>query len=149
MHFLTVSKTAITLVTFYGQCYWRENGFDNIYLRNCCSYSQFMNAAFLQYIKATARLPSWCILGNSSALRLCFYGIEKSKYAPQGWGQTVWLVAKKKRDWIKAFFKAEVFGFFSSWSPKFWGFHHWPEQIHKESPKSREWECTNCKGGKL
>lgn len=76
MHFLTVSKTAITLVTFYGQCYWRENGFDNIYLKNCCSYSQFMNAACLQYIKATARLPSRCILGNSSAVRLGVYGIE-------------------------------------------------------------------------
>jgi len=58
MHFLTASKIAITLVKFYVQCYWRENGFDNIYLKNCCSYSQFMNAAFLQYIKSIARLPS-------------------------------------------------------------------------------------------
>lgn len=65
MHFLTASKIAITFVTFYVQCYWRENGCDNIYLKNCCSYSEFMNAVFLQYIKSTARLPSHYLLGNS------------------------------------------------------------------------------------
>lgn len=52
--FLTAAETAITLVTFYGWCYWTGNGSDNTDLKNGHFYPGFMHTAASRSIKAIA-----------------------------------------------------------------------------------------------